>query len=108
MPDIYSGFEDLSENENAGVDYEISFRQTRGGFAIVAAHGGGIEPGMSETADAIAGADLSFCTFEALKSSANIVLHVTSTRFRRAHVLNGDRTIRYSGHHPRKGKRSGW
>jgi phage replication-related protein YjqB (UPF0714/DUF867 family) len=81
MPDKYSSFEELSENETAGVDYEISLRQARGGFAIVAPHGGGIEPGTSEIADAIAGTDFSFYTFEALKSSGNTDLHITSTRF---------------------------
>jgi phage replication-related protein YjqB (UPF0714/DUF867 family) len=47
----------------------------------VAPHGGGIEPGTSELADAIAGSDLSFYTFEGLKSSGNTDLHITSTRF---------------------------
>jgi poly-gamma-glutamate hydrolase-like protein len=49
--------------------------------ALVAPHGGGIEPGTSELADAIAASDLSFYTFEGLKPSGNTDLHITSTRF---------------------------
>jgi Poly-gamma-glutamate hydrolase len=56
-------------------------RRARPKFALVAPHGGGIEPGTSELADAIAGSDLSFYTFEGLKSSGNTDLHITSTRF---------------------------
>ncbi len=81
MPDKYSDFKELSENETAGVDYEISLRQVTVGFAIVAPHGGAIEPGTSEIADAIANVDLSFYTFMASKPSGNSDLHITSTRF---------------------------
>src|SRR5262249_34122734 len=48
---------------------------------IVAPHGGGIEPGTSEIADAIAAEKFSFYTFEGLKSSDNHDLHITSTHF---------------------------
>jgi phage replication-related protein YjqB (UPF0714/DUF867 family) len=81
MPDKFSSFEELSENEIAGVDYGILLRQAKAAFAIVAPHGGGIEPGTSEIADAIAGEEFSLYTFEALKSSGNTDLHITSTRF---------------------------
>jgi phage replication-related protein YjqB (UPF0714/DUF867 family) len=81
MPDKYSSFNELSENETAGVDYRILLRQASEGFAIVAPHGGGIEPGTSEIADAIAGEEFSMYSFEALKSSGNTDLHITSTRF---------------------------
>jgi phage replication-related protein YjqB (UPF0714/DUF867 family) len=81
MPDKYSSFKELSQNETAGVDYRISLRQAQVGFAIVAPHGGGIEAGTSEIADAIAGEEFSWYTFEGLKSSGNTSLHITSTRF---------------------------
>jgi phage replication-related protein YjqB (UPF0714/DUF867 family) len=81
MPDKYSSFEDLSQHETAGVTYRILLRQAKAGFAIVAPHGGGIEAGTSEIADAIAGEDFSLYDFEALKSSGNKDLHITSTRF---------------------------
>lgn len=81
MPDKYRNFRELSQNERAGVDYRILLRQAKAGFAIVTPHGGGIEPGASEIADAIAGEEFSFYAFEGLKSSGNTDLHITATRF---------------------------
>jgi len=81
MPDKYRNFRELSQNERAGVDYRILLRQAKAGFAIVTPHGGGIEPGASEIADAIAGEEFSFYAFEGLKSLGNTDLHITATRF---------------------------
>jgi len=50
-------------------------------MVIVAPHGGAIEPGTSEIADAVAGEDLSVYAFEGLKANHNGDLHITSTRF---------------------------
>ena len=55
MADQYENFEELSQNETVGVDFRILARRARAAFDIVAPHGGGIEPGTSEIADAIAG-----------------------------------------------------
>ena len=46
-----------------------------------APHGGGIEPGTSELAEAIASKELSFYVFEGVKRVENGQLHITSTRF---------------------------
>jgi phage replication-related protein YjqB (UPF0714/DUF867 family) len=81
MPDKYCDFDALSRNETSGIDYAISVRRSVDAFSIVAPHGGGIEPGTSEIADAIAGDEFSFYTFEGLKTSGNADLHITSTRF---------------------------
>ncbi len=81
MADKYRNFAELSRNETSGVDYSILIRQAKPAFAIVAPHGGGIEPGTSELADAIAANEFSFYSFEGLKSSGNTDLHITSTRF---------------------------
>jgi phage replication-related protein YjqB (UPF0714/DUF867 family) len=81
MPDKYRNFDVLSRNETSGIDYQISVRRSTDAFAIVAPHGGGIEPGTSEIADAIAAREFSFYEFEGLKSSGNTDLHITSTRF---------------------------
>src|SRR5918912_1062843 len=79
MADKYPNFEVLSRNETSGIDFRILVRQAAAAFAIVAPHGGGIEPGTSEIADAIAAEEFSFYAFEGLKSSGNGVLHITST-----------------------------
>lgn len=80
MSDKYPDFETLSQHEISGVDYRILVRRATTGFAIVAIHGGGIESGTSELADAVAGSEFSFYAFEGLKRSGNADLHITSTR----------------------------
>ena len=81
MADTYPNFAALEQHERSGIDYCIVIRREEPAFAIVAPHGGGIEPGTSEIADAIAGQRCSFYAFEGLKRSGNSVLHLTSTRF---------------------------
>ena len=54
MADKYRNFDQLSRNESSGIDFRILVRRARTAFAIVAPHGGGIEPGTSEIADSIA------------------------------------------------------
>ena len=81
MADTYPNFAALEQHERAGIDYCVLVRREEPAFAIVAPHGGGIEPGTSEIADAIARQRWSFYTFEGLKRSGNSVLHITSTCF---------------------------
>jgi phage replication-related protein YjqB (UPF0714/DUF867 family) len=81
MADTYPNFHTLSQREIPGIDFAIVVRRGRTGCAVVAPHGGGIEPGTSELAHAIAGEDLSSYSFDGLKSDGNSVLHITSTRF---------------------------
>jgi phage replication-related protein YjqB (UPF0714/DUF867 family) len=81
MADRYACFAELAEHEVAGVDFGIRLRQARLPFAIVAPHGGGIEPGTSELADAAASEQHSFYAFLGLKPTGNAALHLTSTRF---------------------------
>jgi phage replication-related protein YjqB (UPF0714/DUF867 family) len=49
--------------------------------AVLAPHGGSIEPGTSEIAIAIAGEDLSLYCFEGCRRWRNEVLHISSTHF---------------------------
>jgi phage replication-related protein YjqB (UPF0714/DUF867 family) len=81
MADKYGSFPELARNEKGGRDFRIHCRDRGSATVIVAPHGGGIEPGTSEIADAIAGDDLSFCAFVGMKSRGNRDLHITSTRF---------------------------
>jgi phage replication-related protein YjqB (UPF0714/DUF867 family) len=81
MVDKYRNFAELVRNEKENSDFQIRWRECRGTAAIVAPHGGGIEPGTSELAEAIAGADLSFYAFEGIKKSGKGDLHITSCRF---------------------------
>jgi phage replication-related protein YjqB (UPF0714/DUF867 family) len=81
MADRYKNFVDLAAHEKENSDFRVRSLERHGAAAIIAPHGGGIEPGTSELAEAIAGGDLSFYAFEGLKSNSNGVLHVTSSRF---------------------------
>ena len=77
----YRSFSHLAVNEEEGVDYQISHRIGPSKYAVVAIHGGGIEPGTTEIADAIAGNQHSFYTFSGIKKSGNAHLHITSHLF---------------------------
>lgn len=81
MADRYRTFEDLAAHERLGIDYRIRIEDRGTPFVVLAPHGGRIEPGTSEIAEAIAGADISFYAFEALKNGAHENLHITSHRF---------------------------
>lgn len=79
--DKYKNFPALAACETCGRDFCRRFRRRRSRWAVIAPHGGGIEPGTSEIAQAIAGKDHSFYAFEGLKRRGNKDLHITSTHF---------------------------
>lgn len=79
----YSSISELLKHERKEIDYRISFeRRARSSIAIVAPHGGAIEPRTSDIAQGIAGSELHIYCFEGIKSSGNYdALHVTSHSF---------------------------
>ena len=77
----YANFKALEQFEIEGIDYEIQSRNGISGIAVIAPHGGGIEPGTAEITKAIAGSDHAFYAFKGTKKSGNIDLHITSTKF---------------------------
>ena len=81
--DRYANFAELKANEAEGRDYRIHLRHGRTGIAIVAPHGGKIERGTHQLADAIAGDNHSFYSFEGIKTTLleNRILHITSNNF---------------------------
>jgi len=81
MADRFHSFEALATAMTEGVDYRIRSKDRGTSVVILAPHGGTIEPGTSEIAEAIAGADFSFYCFEALKTGAHGEFHITSHRF---------------------------
>jgi phage replication-related protein YjqB (UPF0714/DUF867 family) len=81
---MYASFAALKGSEREGRDYRIVVREVGSGGSIVAVmapHGGDIEPGTSEIASAIASDNLTFYSFEGTKPSRNGNLHITSTEF---------------------------
>jgi phage replication-related protein YjqB (UPF0714/DUF867 family) len=79
--DRYSGFEEMEIHETRGLDYLIRWHIGDSGIAVLSIHGGEIEPGTSQIAEAIAGDDHSFYTLEGVKDAGNRTLHITSTAF---------------------------
>ena len=81
ITDIYYSYAELRQNEKEHVDYTIFHREGCSDIAVMAPHGGGIEPGTIDIADAIAGCDHSFYAFKGLKKTGNKILHISSNRF---------------------------
>lgn len=81
MSDRYDSFDELARAHREGRDFTITCLDRGSSVAILAPHGGGIEPGSSDIAAAIAGNDLSLYRLDGTMSSGNADLHITSTRF---------------------------
>ena len=82
MPIVYAGYEQLAEATREQIDYRREMRRTHSGVAHIAVHGGGIEAGTAEAADAVAAANgQDYYAFVGLRLSQNNELHITSTHF---------------------------
>ncbi|MGO7361622.1 poly-gamma-glutamate hydrolase family protein [Rhizobium leguminosarum] len=80
--DWYASFSELSAQEIENVDFQISAVNRDSMVAVIAPHGGYIEPGTSELTRAIAGEDFSSYTFSGLRPGRHHrELHITSTNF---------------------------
>jgi len=79
--DRYANYDDLKRHEIEGEDYVILSRTGNSRIAVVALHGGGIEPGTVDIADVLAGAEHTFYAFKGIKKKGNAVLHISSTKF---------------------------
>ena len=79
--DKYQNFAELIRHEREGVDFRICRTIRPSPVAIIALHGGKIEPGTSEIVSAIARDRYSLYCFEGLKRCGNGDLHITSTNF---------------------------
>lgn len=81
MADKYKNFAELEQYETADEDYTILYRGLGSKLAVMAPHGGGIEPGTSDIADALAGGEFTFYAFKGLKKTGNKTLHISSNVF---------------------------
>jgi len=77
----YASYRELCETEQEGRDYRIRSWPGHSGIAVMVPHGGEIEPGTTEIAEAVAGNGHAFYSFEGIKPDRNQDLHVPSTRF---------------------------
>lgn len=99
--DSYANYSELADDRVEGVDYEIISRDTDSDTAVIAIHGGAIEPGTSELAETVAGDEYDFYTFYGMMPSDNLSLRITSTNFDepigRNLVEESDRTLSIHG-----------
>jgi len=91
MTSPYKNFEELKRRESEGKDYQIRFRLRDERVLIMAPHGEKIEPTTSMIAEAIAGENYSFYSFEGLKEEGNGVLHIESHLFDEPRALQAVR-----------------
>ncbi|MBT2664911.1 poly-gamma-glutamate hydrolase family protein [Bacillus sp. ISL-4] len=100
----YTDFIELQQNEQEDLDYRIIVHHRNPDIAILAIHGGNIEPGTSEIAAAL-GERLCASTylFEGLKPRGNQVLHITSCLFNEpggvSMAANAQTTLTIHGHY---------
>jgi phage replication-related protein YjqB (UPF0714/DUF867 family) len=71
----------LLKTEREGVDYEIESIERGSPVAVLALHGGAIEPGTDVLARAVAGDEFGFYAFRSLAPEKGRLHHVTSHRF---------------------------
>lgn len=79
--DKYPNFAALAENEVLNQDYQIFVNDRSSPVTLFAIHGGSIEPGSGQLAQALAEDQLNLYVFEGLKKKEPTSLHITATRF---------------------------
>jgi phage replication-related protein YjqB (UPF0714/DUF867 family) len=92
MKSWYTSFAELSTVEKPGLAFRLRVKNRGTSCAIIAPHGGGIEPGTTELAVSIAGWSYSLYTFDGIRTSGNELLHITSTLFDEPRCLQLVRT----------------
>jgi phage replication-related protein YjqB (UPF0714/DUF867 family) len=81
MTSPHKNFEELAQREVEGKGFQIRHHTRDERVLIMAPHGGKIEPTTSMIAEAIAGENYSYYSFEGIKEEGNGVLHIESHLF---------------------------
>ncbi|WP_282795795.1 poly-gamma-glutamate hydrolase family protein [Streptomyces sp. CC224B] len=80
--DAYGSYAELARKQIEGIDYQRLWRASQCSSLLhLAIHGGGIEQGTSELAEAAADSIHDLYVFDGLKPANNSELHITSVRF---------------------------
>jgi phage replication-related protein YjqB (UPF0714/DUF867 family) len=79
--DPHRNYNSLGRHYRPGEDFVVLLRETDSRLTVMAPHGGGIEPGTVDIADAIAGNDFTFYAFKGIMKSGNRALHLDSNCF---------------------------
>lgn len=85
----YKNFEQLSSVEIKEEDYTIHAEGSDSNVAVIAIHGGGIEPGTTELIKNLAEENsYSYYSFNGIKKKDNQNMHITSTDYDEPQALN--------------------
>jgi phage replication-related protein YjqB (UPF0714/DUF867 family) len=84
----YLTYQELKQHHREGIDYRVNVREGGSGIAVIAPHGGEIEPGTKEIADDVAGTEHTFYCFEGIKEAGNSDLHITSEKFDKPRMVS--------------------
>ena len=82
VKDEFKSMEDLKMVLQEGVDYRIKTRDRNSNVTVAAPHGGFIEPGSSELAEAISGDEYNLFDFRGLDNKHPRKAHVTSSHYK--------------------------
>jgi phage replication-related protein YjqB (UPF0714/DUF867 family) len=92
--DHYRNFQELAASNLEGRDFAIVQKESPSEILVMAFHGGLIEPGTSELAEAIAGQDFDYYGFKGFRDSeldqesfTAADLHLTSARFNEPELM---------------------
>ena len=101
-PEAFAGYDRLAQATHENLDYRRELRRTHSNVAHIAVHGGGIEAGTAEAADAVAAANgQDYYAFVGLRSTRNNELHITSIHFDEPLCVDlqqaSQRTVSYHG-----------
>lgn len=88
MVDRYENFAQLSAENEEGRDFRVRHVDREAETAIIAPHGGTIEPETAEIAEVIAAEEFSFYAFEALQDGLHGDFHITSHRFDESRAID--------------------
>lgn len=77
----FRSFSELIKDNMECIDFTINSRHTDSAIAVIAPHGGRIEPGTDNIAKAISEYEHSYYALCGIKKNANRELHITSTKF---------------------------
>lgn len=83
--EVYSSFSQLALCEPNS--FEIELEERNSPYSVMAIHGGGIAPGTTEIARAIAGGSYSFYSFRGVKPHGSKYLRIASTVFDEPYAL---------------------
>jgi phage replication-related protein YjqB (UPF0714/DUF867 family) len=81
MVDRFQSYQELCKVYKKSKDFDVRVKGTESSVAIIAPHGGQIEPATSEIAEKIAGESYNLYCFEGRMPKNNGQLHITSHNF---------------------------